>query len=320
MKNELVSKDNSLIEASYTLNMVEQRLILLAIVEARKQKTIIEAGGLLRIYAHNYTSYFSVEKHTAYEALKSACNGLFEQYFLYKKLDDKSGKTGHYKSRWVEKIGYIDGLGCVELVFSSDVIPLITRLEERYTEYELKQIGKLQSSYAIRLYELIIQWRSIGKTPLIYLNDFKRTLGLNSEYPRIESFKRKILDIAVKQINEHTDIVTSYEQVKAGRVITGFTFTLQQKKQPKDVTPESKPKPKKPIVEKQLDLLSLDVLERFNSISPEQRKAVIDLAETTLKGSMQARFKAARASSTEGLIAEFAMDINEAMMRAAGLV
>ena len=59
--------------------------------------------------------------------------------------------------------------------------------------------------------------------------------------------------------------------------------------------------------------------ERFNSISPEQRKAVLDLAETTLKGSTQARFKAARASNTEGLIAEFALDINEAMMSAAGI-
>lgn len=67
-----------------------------------------------------------------------AVEGLYDAGFPYSKI-------GHYKSRWVGKIGYIDDLGYIKLVFASDVIPLITSLEERYTEYELKQIVELQS-------------------------------------------------------------------------------------------------------------------------------------------------------------------------------
>ena len=229
MNKQLVTKDNSLIGASYSLGVVEQRLIFLAIIEAREQKTLIEAGGLLRIYAKSYAKQFDVEKHTSYEAMKRAVEGLYEAGFAYSKLDERSGKIGHYKSRWVDKIGYIDDLGCVELVFASDVIPLITRLEARYTEYELKQVVGLQSEYAIRLYELIIQWRSVGKTNLISLAELRKKLGLVDEYKRIEAFKRRVLDIAVKQINEYTDITVEYEQHKQGRVITGFTFKFKVK-------------------------------------------------------------------------------------------
>lgn len=229
MNKQLVTKDNSLIGASYSLGVVEQRLIFLAIIEAREQKTLIEAGGLLRIYAQSYAKQFDVEKHTSYEAMKRAVEGLYEAGFAYSKLDERSGKIGHYKSRWVDKIGYIDDLGCVELVFASDVIPLITRLEARYTEYELKQVVGLQSEYAIRLYELIIQWRSVGKTNPISLEELREKLGLVDEYKRIEAFKRRVLDLAVRQINEHTDITVEYEQHKQGRVITGFTFKFKVK-------------------------------------------------------------------------------------------
>lgn len=229
MQKQLVTKDNSLIGASYNLGVVEQRLIFLAIIEAREQKTLIEAGGLLRIYAQSYAKQFDVEKHTSYEAMKRAVEGLYEAGFAYSKIDKQSGKMGRYKSRWVDKIGYIDDLGCVELVFASDVIPLITRLEARYTEYELKQVVGLQSEYAIRLYELIIQWRSVGKTNPISLAELREKLGLVDEYKRIEAFKRRVLDLAVKQINEYTDITVDYEQHKQGRVITGFTFKFRIK-------------------------------------------------------------------------------------------
>ena len=230
MSKQLVTKDNSLIGASYSLGVVEQRLIFLAIIEAREQKTLIEAGGLLRIYAQSYAKQFNVEKHTSYEAMKRAVEGLYEAGFAYSKIDKRSGKIGVYKSRWVDKIGYIDDLGCVELVFASDVIPLITRLEARYTEYELKQVVGLQSEYAIRLYELIIQWRSVGKTNQISLVELREKLGLVDEYQRIEAFKRRVLDLAVTQINEYTDITVKYQQHKQGRIITGFTFNLKVKK------------------------------------------------------------------------------------------
>lgn len=53
------------------------------------------------------------------------------------------------------------------------------------------------------------------------------------------TLKRRVLDLAVSQINEHTDIFVNYEQVKVGRIITGFSFVLKSKNKPTDETPEA---------------------------------------------------------------------------------
>lgn len=253
-KKQIVSKDNALIGASYSLGVAEQRLIFLAIIEAREQQTLIEAGGLLRINAKSYEKQFDVEKHTSYEAMKRAVEGLYEAGFEYSKIDEASGKMGHYKSRWVDKIGYIDDLGCVELVFATDVIPLITRLEERYTEYELKQVSGLQSEYSIRLYELMIQWRSVGKTNVIPLEELRSKLGINSkQYKKMCNFKARVLDLAIEQINQHTDITAKYKQHKEGTKISGFQFILNQKNKRKEGIEEAK-------INKSADIYSIEGL------------------------------------------------------------
>ena len=51
---------------------------------------------------------------------------------------------------------------------------LITRLEEQFTKYEIQQTSNLTSAYAVRLYEILIAWRSTGKTPLITMYDFRQ--------------------------------------------------------------------------------------------------------------------------------------------------
>lgn len=92
-------------------------------------------------------------------------------------------------------------------------------------------MAKLSSKYATRLYELLIAWRSLGKTPIFELADFRNKLGLDiKEYAAMSDFKKYVLDLSLKQINTHTDITAKYEQYKKGRSISGFSFTFKQKK------------------------------------------------------------------------------------------
>lgn len=238
--SNLVVKDNALINASYRLGFVEERLILLAIIEARESGKGITANDPLSIHAESYIRHFNVHRNGAYKALKAACDDLFARQFSYQSLNRK-GNLVHHKARWVSEVAYIDNEATVKLVFSSAVIPFITRLEERFTRYELKQISELSSTYAIRLYELLIAWRNTGKTPVLELSDFRNKLGVEShEYQRMDHFKNKVLDFAVTQINEHTDITAKYEQHKSGRKITGFSFTFKQKNAAKTASNKSK--------------------------------------------------------------------------------
>ncbi|MCH7353925.1 MULTISPECIES: replication initiation protein RepM [unclassified Acinetobacter] len=244
MKTELVVKDNALINASYNLDLVEQRLILLAIVEARESGRGINANDPLTVHAESYINQFGVHRNTAYQALKDACDDLFARQFSYQSLSEK-GNIQNHKARWVSEVIYVENEAKVKLVFSSAIIPLITRLEEQFTSYELKQVSGLSSAYAIRLYEALIAWRSTGKTPVIELADFRSKLGvLEGEYSRFNNFKVRVLDPAIKQINEHTDITVKVEQHKTGRTITGFSFKFKQKPIPQKI--ESKRDPNTP--------------------------------------------------------------------------
>lgn len=236
--SDLIVKDNALMNASYNLALVEQRLILLAIVEARESGKGINSNDPLTVHAESYINQFRVERHTAYQALKDACKDLFARQFSYQQRSAK-GNITNMTSRWVSQIGYTENEATVQLVFAPAVVPLITRLEEQFTKYDIEQISSLSSAYAVRMYELLICWRSTGKTPIIELSEFRKRIGvLNTEYKRMDIFKRGVLELAIKQINEHTDITASYEQHKKGKVITGFSFKFKQKKQNNDKTPK----------------------------------------------------------------------------------
>ena len=245
MKNGLVVKDNALINASYNLELTEQRLIMLAIINARESGQGITADSKLEIHASDYAKLFNVSLDASYKALREAVNNLFNRQFSYTAEYKRTGKIGVVRSRWVSRIFYVDDLALLEITFAPDVVPLVTRLEEHFTSYQAKQVAHLTSKYAVRLYELLIAWREAGKVPPIEISEFRNRLGLlDDEYTAMHNFKKRVLEPSIQQINEHTDITVTYEQHKKGRTISGFSFRLKQKPQPKKV--ESKRDPNSP--------------------------------------------------------------------------
>ena len=272
MKNGLVVKDNALMNASYNLEVTEQRLILLAIINARETHQGITSDSKLEIHANDYASQFHVTKEAAYKALKTAVNNLFERQFSFKE-ETKKG-VGVVRSRWVSRIKYIDDSAILEITFAPDVVPLITRLEKHFTSYQIQQVTQLTGKYAIRLYELLIAWREVGKVPQIELSEFRVKLGIeDDEYKAMNHFKSRVLEPSIKQINQHTDITVSYEQHKKGRTITGFSFKFKQKKSKQAPiaaetlkTTSDSPNTIKPLTEPQIAKYSA-ILSKLGSLS-----------------------------------------------------
>ena len=225
----LIVKSNAFVGASYGLGVVEQRLILLAILKARETDSVSEAiGKMLTIHASDYMMHFAVDRATAYKCLENAVNGLYESEYRFIEILPNGERKTH-RERFVSGVTYSEGLGLVQLKFTPETIPLVIGLSENFTKYEIEQVSKLSSQYALRLYEILAQWRTKGKC-MLKLAELRFKFGLlDGEYPRMDNFKKRVLDIAVSEINANTDITTSYEQHKQGRKIIGFTFTIKQK-------------------------------------------------------------------------------------------
>ena len=226
MKKELIVKDNALINASYSLELTEQRVILLAILKARENKT--PHNQELIVTAQSYITAFNVHRNTAYKTLKTACDNLFTRQFTYQRYNS-NGNIEQVRSRWVQSVIYAENESYIKIKFTDEILPLVTMLEKHFTSYELQQVANLKSVHSIRLYELLIQYRTVGKIE-ISLDDLRLKLGINeSEYPRMDNFKNRVLDVGIQQINEHSDITAKYDQVKTGRQITEFIFKFKQK-------------------------------------------------------------------------------------------
>lgn len=229
MKNDLVVKTNRLNQAFQVLSLAEFHLVQLAIVDARDTGTGLTTDTPLRIDALRYADAFSTTRQNAYMRMKEAEETLFNRRFSF---FDEDGKL--VKSRWISQVKYLDNEGAIEIVFTPAVVQGISRIngvKEFFTQYLLSQTSQLKSIYSSRLYELLIQWRSSGTTPVINLEDFRAQLGLeDNQYRLMSDFKKRVLDLAINDINDKTDINATYRQHKKGRSISGFSFSFKKKK------------------------------------------------------------------------------------------
>jgi plasmid replication initiation protein len=229
-KTELVVKSNKIIEASYRLNLVEQQIILFAICRSREDQTGFSSDTPVTITAANFAAQFGTDTNSVYSQLKEAVRTLYDRSITIHDIDPKTGHKRVTETRWISDKSYIDGAGQIQLTFAAKVIPFITRLGEsgEFTAYRLEKIGGMSSAHAVRLYELLVQYLSIG-TREIEINWLKQALQLEDEYPRLGNFKQRVIDVAVSQINECSDLTVSYTQKKSGRVVTHFIFEVKIK-------------------------------------------------------------------------------------------
>lgn len=239
-KTELVVKSNRLVEASYRLDLVEQRIVLLAIIHARETGRGLNALDFVPVTAKDYAERFGVDEKNAYRQIKEAALTLYERGFVLYDTDPESGEPRTIKAHWVSAASYIDGAGTIQIQFAGAVVPYITRLEAEFTSYRLEKIANMSSAYAIRLYELLMQWGSVGKRE-IELEWLKKTLMVDKDYERLDNFKKRVIDVALSQINQHSDLNASYTQRKTGRNVTHLTFTFSPKEDAKPKKAKAKP-------------------------------------------------------------------------------
>lgn len=225
MAKELVTKSNSLLNASYYLDLGEYRLITASVAMARKSGVGISAEKPLTISTAEFASLYELDRTTAYKMLKAACDTLFERQISY--LETLDGKKMIARTRWVQTIMYSPEANNVALVFSSSVAPHIADLSEEFTTYYIENIKNLKSPYAVRLYEQLARWKNAGQTPEIELDELKRLMGIEPHlYTKLLVFK-KLLNSCLEKINQHTDLRVTYQQKKQGRFIKAIRFLIK---------------------------------------------------------------------------------------------
>jgi plasmid replication initiation protein len=149
-----------------------------------------------------------------------------------KSLSDKSMwlETGNTEKllRWLYTAEINKKSGHVSVRISDDIKPYLLQLKDKFTQYELLYTLAMKSHYSIRIYELLKSYE-YRNGQAFGIDDLKRRLGAEN-YERFADFKRKVLDIAMREINEVSDLNITYSLEKSGRRFAKITFNIKLKK------------------------------------------------------------------------------------------
>ena len=119
--------------------------------------------------------------------------------------------------------------GVFKFDFNYHILKYFVDINKNFTEFQLRYLLSFGSSYSVKLYKLLYQYKNI-KVRVFTIYELKEQFGLLDKYPLYGSFKKYIIDASIKQINEKTDLYVQYREIKLGRSVDKLEFSFQLKK------------------------------------------------------------------------------------------
>lgn len=227
MDNQIqVRQHNAITNARYDYSELQMDVFLYLLTNLKKG----QSDGVYEV------SVLEMAKLTGkkynYQQLRLATEGMGSRMFEVPDETDAKGRKV-YRQMWMfERVDYVTNTGVIEVQFTRTIQPYLFDLKSTFTSFELYSALRLNSKHAKRIYALCSQWKDKEATPKYSIEEFKRMVGLinakgEEEYTEITMFKKRVLDEAVKQINEYTDLQIGYTLEKKGRSFRNVTFTIK---------------------------------------------------------------------------------------------
>ena len=238
-----ITKANSFIEASYNLSIVEMRVVLIAISKINPREDISDQN-FYEVSACEYARFTDTDIKHAYQELKKTITRLWNSSVVLNQSANGEVLPNQIETRIIQsRIKYAEGEGRISIKFSSDIIPYLSQLKSQFTSYHLSEIAGLKKFHHIRIYEMLIQYKSTGKR-VDTLEDFRHILGLNrspddpaskDKYPLFKDLQKHVIKPSIEAINKHTRLkITCRKRTKA-RKVTHLEFLIAEKKATKSV-------------------------------------------------------------------------------------
>jgi plasmid replication initiation protein len=220
-KGELIIQHNHLIEARYHLTLQEKRLMCWLASQVKPTDEDFKEHDLS---IREFATLVEIKGDHLYKTLDTITHKLMQKILTIKSIDDSE----FTKAALLGGVKYLKKKGIIKLSFHPYLKPYMLQVKERFTKISLGDIIGLKSVHAIRIYELIKQYESIGERSL-KLSELKACCGINEkQYLNFFNFKKKVLEQAKREINAKTDLLVDYDEVKTSRRITSIDFKIKR--------------------------------------------------------------------------------------------
>lgn len=226
LRNNTVVKANELIQKSrFSLSLQQQKIVLYLISQ------IMPYDEDFKLYEFSIIEFCKVcgidyESGKNYADLKAAVKEIADKSVWIRLANGKQTLV-----RWIEKPYIDDNSGIIQIKLDADMKPYLLQLKENFTKYELLWTLNFKSKYTIRLYELIksIHYHDVFDYQKEFdLDELRRMLGAET-YKTYQTFKTRVLEPSVAEINAYSDKTIEYEPIKKGRAISKIKLYLSSK-------------------------------------------------------------------------------------------
>lgn len=226
-KSDVVySQSNNFIESRFSnFTLIELKIIeLLAAQTNNKDKTLIakKQNKFIKIKLIDLANLISADRKNMYVIAKNLAIELSKKQAEFKYIDSK-GNPAYRVSNFFNNITYENNTFEFELNYS--VLIYFINLKQYFTKINLKYITALNSIYAIKLYKLLKQFQSIQSRTFTVQN-LREFLCLEQKHKQFSDMRKKVIDLAVNQINQSTDLNITYEEQKQGRITHKIVFYI----------------------------------------------------------------------------------------------
>ena len=226
LRNKMVVKANDLIQKSrFNMTLQQQKMILFLI----SQVTPYDED--FKVYEFSIQEFcrvcgIDIASGKNYRDVKQAIKDIADKSVWIEVNGDEETLL-----RWIEKPYINNKSGLVKIRLDEDMRPYLLQLKENFTQYELIYTLYFKSKYTIRLYEFInsIHYREVEEYRRSFpLDALKSALGAET-YEEYRDFKRRVLDVAVNEINNYSDKELTYTPIKKGKSVVEIEFSVKTK-------------------------------------------------------------------------------------------
>ena len=219
-----VKMANYLVENRPKMNVDETRLFLTMVASVNKDDIELNT---LKIPVSEFAELWGLDPDGAYSRLKEALRGLRGKEFFVEGINPTTGRKRFLSTSYITTAAYEQGYAYATAKISDEFKPYLLALKACYTSYVLENVMQLDTVNAIRNYELLKQYQSLGQRTFS-VAEYKQLLRLEGKYSLNADLRRYVIDPAVNEINANTDIQVSYEFIGRGQRAK-LKFTIQQK-------------------------------------------------------------------------------------------
>lgn len=217
-KEFTISKANDLIQKmSHDLNLQEQKIILYLISKIKPEDTEFQK---YEITIKEFCNLCNIKKGgKTYKEIRTSIKKMADKSFWAIRKEEPETEI---LLRWLNEVKINKNTLQIEL--SRNLRPYLLELTQKFTAYKLKNILQLKSQYSINMYELLKSYER-AKSATFKIERLKALLNAET-YKRYPDFRVRVIDTALKEINEYTDIQVTYTTAKTSRKITEINFYI----------------------------------------------------------------------------------------------